>query len=98
MAKAQQLLAGVREEAALMMLFLKHVSSIEVWDWAPGAAAPALASSCSVGNSCEALNRERALFTRASADALAAGAAAAAVCVCLHVDVWHNSHGGLWRV
>eukprot|EP00955_Chlamydomonas_euryale_P053802 355618-Chlamydomonas_euryale.AAC.1 len=75
--KAQQLLLGLRSEATLMLLFLKSVHTLEVWDWAPGALAPIVQFSCAVGNASVQLHHERALFTRASAAAMAAAAAAA---------------------
>ena len=53
-----------------------HASPIpcQVYDWAPGAAAPTKLYACSVANQSEVLRQERALFARVSAQALQAAA------------------------
>ena len=49
-----------------MMLFLKHLSSIQVYDWSEGQSAPVLTFSCTVANTSPMLKSERNLFSRVS--------------------------------
>lgn len=44
--KVASMLAALRDEAPLVLLFLKHVRRVEAYDWADGAAAPRLLFSC----------------------------------------------------
>ena len=46
----EQLLASMYEDAAEMILFLKHVSRIEVHRWAPGAPAPVMQFAVALSN------------------------------------------------
>ena len=61
------------------MLFLKTLSSIEVYHWHEGQAAPILSFSCTVSNPSAALEQERSLFARVSALAFEVAAVAAAI-------------------
>ena len=64
--KITQLLDSLRSEVQLMMLFLKHLSSIQVWDWAEGAASPTLAFSCTIDNPSPTLKMDRNMFSKVS--------------------------------
>eukprot|EP00854_Cymbomonas_tetramitiformis_P005341 gene5341-6484_t len=63
----RELLREFEEEAVLDMLFLKHVSSIEVYEWLPGQNAPQRIFTSQLTNCDETLRHHRAAFTRAAA-------------------------------
>jgi sacsin len=64
--KISQLLDSLRSEVQLMMLFLKHLSSIQVWEWAEGAASPTLTFSCTIDNPPPTLKMDRNMFSKVS--------------------------------
>lgn len=64
-AAISSLFSDLKQEAALVLLFLKSVCSIEVLELQPGQRQPQLLFSCSVANRAPALEQQRALFTAA---------------------------------
>ncbi|GAX84471.1 hypothetical protein CEUSTIGMA_g11891.t1 [Chlamydomonas eustigma] len=70
LAKAEHLLRSFKGEAQLMMLFLKSITSIQVYEWREEQAGPNLTFSCSVSNQSTGLQLERNLFSRVSASAM----------------------------
>jgi hypothetical protein len=59
------LFADLKQEAALVLLFLKSVCSIEVLELQPGQQQPQLLFSCSVANRTPELQQQRAMFATA---------------------------------
>jgi len=59
------LFADLKEEVALVLLFLKSVRNIEVLELQPAQKEPHLLFSCSVANTTRELLQQRALFTTA---------------------------------
>ena len=55
-------------EAPDIMLFLKSVEAIEVYEWLPGSQQPTCLYSCAVMDPSQHLRQERALFVRASSE------------------------------
>lgn len=54
-----ELLAEFRAEAVPSLLFLKHVESIELFDWATDAAAPTKLFTCELENTGPEIHRHR---------------------------------------
>lgn len=65
-AKIQELLQQLREEAFLMMLFLKSVARVEVLEWPADSAEPVLMFSCHISNMDKSVAAQRALFLTSS--------------------------------
>jgi hypothetical protein len=65
-AAISELFNDLRHEAALLLLFLKSVVSIEVLQLQPGQREPTLLFSCCVSNAAPEVLRQRALFSEAA--------------------------------
>lgn len=72
------LLGALQAEAVAALLFLKAVQRLELYEWAPGEAAPAKLFTCGLGGATPELLRERRFFVRAAASEEDGGAAPAA--------------------
>jgi hypothetical protein len=64
-AAISSMFSDLRQEASLVLLFLKSVCSIEVLELQPGQKEPQLLFSCSVANRSRELLQQRALFSAA---------------------------------
>ena len=64
--KVQHMLAALRAECDVMMLFLRTVEHLEVLEWRPGSAMPAVQFTCSLQGITPSLRAQRALFSEAS--------------------------------
>ncbi|EFJ44918.1 hypothetical protein VOLCADRAFT_118510 [Volvox carteri f. nagariensis] len=62
------LLEQLATESFQILLFLKHISRVEIHEWAPDAAAPHILFSCYVSNLSREVAWERGLFARVSRD------------------------------
>eukprot|EP00798_Chlamydomonas_sp_ICE-L_P006708 gene6708-3378_t len=91
--KVEELLGQLQEEATLMLLFLKTVGSIEVFDWAEGQPSPSLRFTCSIGNQSARLSQERSLFLRVSQEAATpSGDPVPTSSSCFKLDIKCNHH------
>ncbi|KAF5829451.1 hypothetical protein DUNSADRAFT_16062 [Dunaliella salina] len=65
-AKLQGVLQQLKDEAPEIMLFLKNIECIEVYEWLPGNSEPTCAFTCAVSNSSPELAHNRSMFARCS--------------------------------
>ena len=70
--KAADLLSALEDEAQSLMLFLKSISRISVFEWKEGSSSQDLLFSCSIVNISKRLEFDRLLFTRVSSHAMEA--------------------------
>ncbi|KAL6760935.1 hypothetical protein V8C86DRAFT_987674 [Haematococcus lacustris] len=77
-AKVQGLLRALMHEAPSIMLFLKNIAAIEVFEWQHGASAPTPWFSTTISSMTPQLAAHRALFSRVSTKARATVQASAA--------------------
>jgi hypothetical protein len=61
------LLGALRREAVNSLLFLKAVQRLELYEWQPGEAAPAMTFACGLGSATPELLHQRRFFARAAA-------------------------------
>lgn len=73
--RLRELLMDLQGEAHMLLLFLKTVEQLRVWEWLPGEREPSLLFECAVRNPSPALRHERSMFAR-TAQAFSALAAA----------------------